>query len=189
MYSHMQIQKRNQPWEYLQIDQVITPAIFSRIQKEMLLEPPPFKTLPDDPEEIQFTALPHFELTRHLLSIEFKSILENLTQEKLQIHQGGALQLRRMTSSSPEFPVHHDFIDQRALIMLYYISPQWSFEKGGELLLHKEEHSPPQDESTQWIAPTENRMILFFNNTDHWHSVRKVHNWTRYLVMAEWIVK
>lgn len=188
-FRQAKIQKASLPWEHFIIDSFLERSTLERIQRDLLSQPPSFKTLPEDPEEIQFTALPNLELTRLLLSDDFKFFLEGLVGQKLRIYEKGALQLRRMTELSPEFPPHVDFIDERALIMLYYLSPDWQPNHGGELLLLDNEEALPEQASTRWIAPQENRMVLFFNDTHHWHSVRRVHNWTRYLVMAEWIVK
>jgi hypothetical protein len=182
------LQKVSLPWEHFIIESFLERSTFERIQRDLLRQPPSFKTLPEDPEEIQFTALPNLELTRLLLSGDFKLFLENLVGEKLRIYEKGALQLRRMTELSPEFPPHVDFIDERALIMLFYLSPGWSPQKGGQLLLMESEQAHPEQSSTRWIAPQENRMVLFFNDNHHWHSVRRVHDWNRYMVMAEWIV-
>lgn len=181
------IQHRVHPWPHIVIDNFLPLSELRRIQKDLLAGDHTFKVLPDDPEEIQFTALPDLPLTRHLLSKEVLQLLETLSGESLRIYQKGAVQLRRMTPHSPEFPPHVDFIDAKALVMLLYLSPGWNKSCGGELVLQKNETFDPCTD--QYLAPLENRMVLFFNDTQHWHAVRKVHDWNRFLVMAEWIVQ
>ena len=174
------------PWPHFIIDNALPTKHIKRLEKVLNIDRT-FKIIPDDPEEIQHIALPDMPLARYLLSQKFKNYLENLCGESLKIYEHSALQLRRMTPESPEFPAHVDFIDERALIMLLYLSPNWDSSKGGELILQAAEESNPDTDLS--ISPLQNRMVLFFNDTHHWHSVRKVHNWNRYLVMAEWIVQ
>lgn len=184
--KNLKYTKKTHPWPHIIIDDFLPQSDLQRIEN-VLKQDHPFKIQPEDPEEIQYIALPDTSLVRDLLSEEFKLFLEDLCGTRLKIFEQGALQLRRMTPESPEFPAHIDFIDKRALIMLLYLSPDWSPTNGGELILQKAEEF--QAETDLLISPLQNRMILFFNDTHHWHSVRKVHNWTRYLVMAEWIVQ
>ena len=194
---HMQIQENvlnlysvksyAHPWQHYIVDDLFDDATLRKIQNKILSEKIKFKTLPEDPEEIQFAIFPDIELAKYILSSDFKSYLEAICKERLSLYAKGALQLRRMTPLSPEFPAHVDFIEEKTLVMLIYLSPNWSPEKGGELILQSQEKSEISE--CKIIEPIENRMVLFMNDPQYWHAVRKVHNWDRYLVMAEWIVQ
>lgn len=177
------------PWQHFVLDDLFDSPDFHNIQRNTLQTDSDFKIQQEDPEQIQYQALPDMILARTLLSTEFTNLIQKITQTKLTLFQKGSLQLRRMTPSSPPFPPHHDFISERTLVMLYYLSPNWSPDRGGRLFLHKDEASSRDPNSfSHYIAPKENRMVLFFNDCHHWHSVEPVSNWQRYLVFAEWLV-
>ena len=175
------------PWQHYVVDDLFDSNILKNIQRKIFNQKIEFKTLPEDPEEIQFAIFPDMDLARYILSAEFKSYLENICGEHLSLYAQGALQLRRMTSLSPEFPAHVDFIKEKTLVMLIYLSPNWESHKGGELILQPSEDS--KIEECKIIHPVENRMVLFMNDPEYWHSDRKVYDWERYLVMAEWVVQ
>ncbi|HEX7676389.1 MAG TPA: 2OG-Fe(II) oxygenase [Bdellovibrio sp.] len=174
------------PWSHFVLDNLFDLKTFSAIQKQLVLTSNNFKISEEDPEQIQYQSLPDLNLAEKFLSQEFKSLLEKISGHSLEIYKKGALQLRRMTPESPEFPPHFDYIDHRTLVMLYYLSPSWNSQKGGELLLHKEQNSHWDSVDTKWVAPLENRLVLFFCDETNWHSVRKVSNWNRFLIFAEW---
>lgn len=174
------------PWDHFILDNLFDQKTLFEIQKNLVLTTNNFKIGEEDPEQIQYQSLPDLKLAEKFLSQEFKSLLEKVSGYSLEIYKKGALQLRRMTPESPEFPPHFDFIDHRTLVMLYYLSPSWSSEKGGELLLHKEQNSHLNTDETKWIAPLENRLVLFLCDETNWHSVRKVYDWDRFLIFAEW---
>ncbi len=184
----LKISQFETPWKHWMIDNLIETSDFKLIQEELINSTVVFKKLHDDPDEIQFSVLPHLDLAKRLLSPEFKSYLENITSSQLEFYQPGAIQWRRMTPESPEFLPHVDYVDGPCLVMLYYVSPAWTKEKGGELILFENKDSTLNDPKTKGIEPQENRMVIFFNNTENWHSVQKVIDWTRYVVFAEWRV-
>ncbi len=176
------------PWQHFILDNVLTLRDFTQTQERLLTTPYDFKIGSEDPEQIQFRALPDMALAETILSEEFQNLLETISGAELSIYKTGALQLRRMTPDSPAFPPHFDYIDHRTLVMLYYLGRDWTPENGGELLLHQKEDSNPVGSESKWISPLANRMVLFFCDETNWHSVRQVINWNRYLVFAEWSV-
>lgn len=177
-----------QPWKHFILDNLLDDDSFQKLQQQLMKTNHEFRIGQEDPEQIQYRSLPDIELAKVLLSKRFKNLLEKISGHQLEIYQQGAVQLRRMTPDSPEFPPHVDFVDHRTLVMLYYLSPHWSSAKSGELLLLKEENTDPQSKDAKWIAPLENRMVLFFCDDENWHSVRKVIDWERFLIFAEWSV-
>lgn len=177
------------PWPHFTFPHFLEDEGFQLLQNRILSQKNQFITREDDPEKIQFAPLPDLIFARFLLSEEFKKFLEKTVGQKIELYKKGALQLRRMTSISPEFPPHYDEIDCRSLISLFYLAPNWSPEKGGELLLHLDEESDPYSAESKWIHPVENQLVLFFSDQTNWHSVRRVKNWTRLVVMSEWVIQ
>lgn len=186
IYLGKRIPPRCHPWRHWIFDQLLEESDFRSLQDRLLRKKMKFLTRAEDPERLQFTPLPDLRLAQLFLSSEFKVFLEKTVGAKLKIHESGAIQLRRMTEDSPSFPPHHDFIDRRSLVMLYYLSPQWKPAKGGNLQLLKTRKAPTENAVT--VSPLENRMVLFFSDKKNWHAVTRVQDWTRLLVMAEWIV-
>lgn len=178
----------HQPWPHYVCDDFLERSHFSRIQKHILETDYKFRILEDDPQELQHAALAEISAMTHFLSPEFRNRLETLAGCKFTLRKSGAIQLRRMTPASPAFPCHNDATDERSLVMLYYVSPDWRPNCGGELVLHSSETSTEDDSTSKWVAPLENRAVLFFSEKTNWHSVRPVCGWTRYLILAEWLV-
>lgn len=181
-------QVHSHPWPHFVIDEFLPSKEFTRLQKRILERPHEYLMREDDPEQLQFTTLPDLRFFKFLLSPEVQSFFEELINSRLELYRPGAIQLRRMTPESPAFPPHYDLIDQRSMIMLYYLAPGWSPEKGGELQLLKSEDTDPKSNDAVRLGPLENRMVLFLSDSENWHAVSSVSNWTRYVVMAEWIL-
>ena len=180
---------RIHPWQYWQIDNFMPNHDFSSFQKKLCSQSDGFFKRKDDEADINYKFLPDLKLAKFFLSDDFKDFLEAITMQRLNIHDGGLVQLRKMDSLSPAFPIHIDSQDERSLVCLYYISPDWQNGCGGELCLYKHEETDPTAVPDQLIAPIANRMVLFFSDDTHWHSVNSVHDWTRYCVVSEWIVE
>jgi Rps23 Pro-64 3,4-dihydroxylase Tpa1-like proline 4-hydroxylase len=143
----------------------------------------------DDEAQINYIFLPDVNLASFFLSEAFNEFLEEVTGQSLSIYQESLVQLRKMTPASPEFPIHIDSQDKRSLVCLFYISEDWRQGCGGELCLFEREDQNSKKLPDQIISPMANRMVLFFSDDNHWHSVNKVHAWTRYCVVSEWIVE
>jgi hypothetical protein len=182
----MKITRCVHPWPHIVIDNFLSESSFAELIKRLVTKNTKFKKFEDDPEEIQFTLVPDMKVLEFFLSEDIKKFLGSLAKCSLKIYEKGIVQLRKMDSESPAFPPHSDFIDNINFISLYYLSPDWSPEKGGELLLHRDEFSGAEEKDTKWITPLQNRMVLFFSEKEYWHSVRRVQNWERYLIFSEW---
>gem|GEM_PF-3778107 len=96
--------------------------------------------------------------------------------------------MRLMTPDSPAFVPHVDEQDEKSLVCIFYLS-DWTLGKGGELNLLKDKESDPNGPTSKIIEPKANRMVLFFSEDTHWHSVNRTQNWYRYSIISEWIVE
>ena len=177
--------RKSQPWTYWQLDQFLPVNEFKNFQSELCSVQSNFLKREDDEADINFMFLPNLELAKFFLSSDFRSFLESMVQKKLTIYKKSLVQLRLMTPNSPEFPIHIDSQNEKSLVCLFYLSPDWEPGKGGELCLYNEEQA---NSLAATIAPTENRMVAFHSEDRHWHSVKKVSDWNRYSIVTEWII-
>lgn len=173
------------PWPHFVLDGLLSEDDFADVQKRISTSEPAYTTIESHPAKIQLDHLPDFQLAEFFFSNEMWSLLESIAGKKLKPNQEVAIQLRRMTEDSPEFPPHVDLIGKPSLIALYYVAPEWRENAGGELVLMKNETGG--DEKP--LAPVANRLVLFWSNDQHWHMVRRVKNWTRLMVLTEWLVE
>lgn len=174
------------PWKHYVIDNFLEEECFRKLQKQILKDQYTFRINSNDPEQIQHSVLKHKKLTEYFVSKGFCEVLQSITGHEFQLYVDGAIQLRRMDDSSPEFPPHVDFIDKPNLVMLYYISPDWKEQNQGELILQKNKKASKIKTHYKIIQPIENRLVLFYAKRNHWHRVNKVANWKRYLIFSEW---
>jgi hypothetical protein len=193
MNSNFLIQKNEsyqqvRPWTHYVIDNFLPQKAFKKIQKSLCEVSHGYKKRDNDLFDLNFMFLPDLSLAKFFLSTDFKTFLEGVTNEKLEIYEGGLVQLRLMTPQSPAMPPHVDDQNQRSLVCLWYLA-DWTEGLGGELNLLESEGSLVTDPSSKIIDPIANRMVLFFSDKSNWHSVNKVHNWNRYSVISEWLVK
>lgn len=177
------IQVQKNPWPYWQIDDFLDEKDFTLVQKNLCAIRKGFLKRDDDEADINYMFLPDLNLAKFFLSDDFKGFLQKITGEALRIYEKSLVQLRVMDKESPAFPIHIDSQDEPSLVCLYYISSKWQPGCGGELCLHESEDSQP----SQIIEPMANRLVLFFSDATHWHSVNKVNEWVRYSVISEWI--
>lgn len=176
------------PWQYFIVDDFLPPEDFDKIQNSLCSVDSGFSQLEDDEFKVNFMFMPDLGLAKFFLSDEFTLFLEKTVEKRLSINETSLVQLRLMDSNSPKMPPHVDSVDQRSLVCLYYLSPNWSKSCGGELLLHPSE-SEIQREDSVALEPRANRLVMFFTDEDKWHSVTKVHNWKRFSAITEWIVQ
>lgn len=177
------------PWPHFVLDNFIRPQDFKRVQQRVLETAKSFYVAEDHPAKLQMSYLEDFELAEFLMSRQVKNLFENIAGSALYPNPELAIHVRKMTPASPAFPPHVDLIVKPSLVALYYISPEWSEGCGGELVLLENEQSDFDHTSTKWIAPVENRLVLFMTDSNYWHAVRKVSNWQRFTILTEWIQK
>lgn len=183
-------EKLTHPWDHYLIDDFLPQKKFVQFQKELCQIKKGYQKRANDEFDLNFMFLPNLELAKFFLDEKFKNYLEKMTQTKLQIYEKGLIQLRRMNGNSPAFKPHVDKPKgQRSVVCLYYISPNWQPQKGGELVLHRSKKCKWNGRNSKIVAPIENRLVIFFTDETNWHSVRKIQNWQRYSIISEWIVR
>ena len=178
----------NTPWKHYVVDDFLPTKYLNRTQKRLCSIKEGYQKRENDVFDLNFMFLPDLSLAKIFLSDEFQNFLQTATGEKLKIFEKGLVQLRLMTASSPAFEPHVDNQDERSLVCIWYLSPNWTSKKGGELVLLTEKDTDPSTKEAKIIAPLENRLVFFFSDDTNWHSVNKVHNWNRYTIISEWIV-
>lgn len=176
------------PWPHFIFDNFLSAEQLQSLQASISANPRNFVVDEEDDLQLQYKFLPDLELAKYLLGPEFKSFLETTTGLSLSINPTGLVQLRRMDENSPAFPVHVDNQDEKSLVCILYVSPDWRNHNGGELVLHAAQDADPAGPQSKIVEPLTNRMILFRSEETHWHSVNSVRNWIRYSVLMEWII-
>ncbi|OYW45300.1 MAG: hypothetical protein B7Z08_10625 [Sphingomonadales bacterium 32-68-7] len=133
---------------------------------------------------IEFDVLRMHALWRLLYSKEMSAFISAIYLRRAKLNQENLIQIRRMTEDTPEFPVHNDYIlGKDSVISFLYLSPSWSPERRGRLVMHE---NPQGTGEISFIDPIQNRLVLFQNCRKNWHSVERVTDWTRYAILSVW---
>ena len=177
--------EHSSPWPHFVVDGLLPITSFTKVQSQILASSPNYTIAEDHPAKIQLDHLPDLALTEFFFGDEMRGFLEGLSGKALRPNEEIAIQIRRMTDDSPEFPPHIDLIEKPSLIALYYVAPGWQDGGGGELVLLKNEDGGEE----KAVAPLENRLVLFWTGDQYWHMVRRVKNWTRLMVLTEWLIE
>jgi Rps23 Pro-64 3,4-dihydroxylase Tpa1-like proline 4-hydroxylase len=87
------------------------------------------------------------------------------------LYAGGLSMMFKGDFLNPHIDNSHDAKRDRyrRLNLLYYISPDWTLENGGNFELWNEDHSVPHP-----IVSAHNRLLVMETNKTSWHSVNKV---------------
>lgn len=176
------------PWPHFLFDNFLSEEIFSNLQTLLAQHKANFHQDDDDEMKINYKFLPDLELAKYFLSQEFKLFLEKTTGLSLTLNQKSLVQLRMMHSESPAMPPHIDNQEQKSLVCILYVSPNWKKGNGGELCLLTDQTDTPFSQKSKIIEPVSNRMVMFLSEDSHWHSVMSVNNWTRYSIIMEWLI-
>lgn len=176
------------PWPHFVFDNFLPEDRLRKLQAVLADHQDGFRQDEDDEMQIRYKFLPDLELAKYFLSTEFKSFLEKTTGHSLRIDENSLVQLRMMTPKSPAMPAHVDNQDEKSVVCILYVSPEWKKEYGGELCLLEEKSAEPFSVNSKVIEPINNRMILFCSEDSHWHSVSSVNNWIRHSIIMEWII-
>lgn len=175
------------PWPHFVLDGLIEEEAFASLQARLLEPRGDFILKEDHPAKLQLRYMMDLELAGLFFSRAMRDLLEGIAQSTLRPNRELAIQLRQMTPESPEFAPHVDLIERPSLVALYHVAPDWQPGRGGELvLLPNDDSSHP---ARKPIAPLPNRLVLFQSSGDHWHMVRKVQDWTRLMVLTEWLTE
>lgn len=174
------------PWPHILCGGFLQEEFVLRVQARMLTTRHRFKIDRGDPTRIRYKLIDDLDLARTILSSEFLRFVQACAECSVRINETNSLQLRMMDRRSPYFPVHCDNLaGTRSLVSILYLSPGWTPRSGGRLLLHKSDRVPP----SAAIEPLPNRLLLFFGDWGHWHSVERVSGeWRRFTLMSEWLV-
>lgn len=143
-----------------------------------------FQSILNDPDKIKYMALPSIELTQFFISKEFINLLFKETNCKWQLNKEVWIQLRVMTPDSPPLQRHTDKIGIGNAVCLFYINNDWLDQNGGELNFYKSFHE--SEDNAIKVKPIYNRMVFFEANEQSIHSVSRVYNRCRYVVVSEW---
>ncbi|WP_413575674.1 2OG-Fe(II) oxygenase [Bdellovibrio sp. HCB290] len=176
------------PWPHFIFDNFLPDESLKRLQSLLPEHQNDFRQDDDDDMEIRYKFLPDLDLAKYFLGSEFRAFLEKTTGLSLKLNEKSLVQLRVMTPDSPAMPAHVDNQDQKSLVCILYVSPDWKEEYGGEICLLKEKSKGPLSSTSKVIAPITNRMVLFCSEDSHWHSVKKVNQWLRYSIIMEWLI-
>lgn len=177
------------PWPHFILDDFLPFETFKSVQERIFSKENAYETDESHPAKIQLRHMDDIPLAELFFSKTVRRLFEGIAGKALKPNLELAIQFRQMTPESPEFPPHMDLVESPSLVALYYIAPNWTKQKGGEILLLEKENSDFYDSKTKWIEPKENRLLLFMTSEDGWHAVRKVKDWTRTLVLTEWLIK
>lgn len=179
--------RKDNPWTYYVLDNFLSRKQLTKSQEFIQSFGYNFLVNKGDLQKINYSLNFDNSLNEIFLSLWFKNLLEKITQKKVYFNEKNFIQLRKMDSSSPRFPRHVDsFDDEKSLIVILYLSKDWTTERGGNLCLHKKINSSIKQAIK--IEPLENRLIILPTDSQNWHSVEKVNNWDRYSIIHEWFI-
>ena len=178
---------RTFPWPHLLIDDFLPADLLREALADIQADRHDFEMEARGTGRIEFSLLQSERLWRAVYSRDTIFRLNSAFGVKLSLNKHNMLQLRRMTSETPDFPLHNDFVDGSDTIASFlYISPNWSLGCGGRFNLFESEH---QAEPVASIEPKQNRLLAFRTDISHWHAVERVHGWERLSVLALWDVQ
>ena len=116
------------------------------------------------------------EITFALQAPEVVPLIEGITGVQGQLpdpklYAGGLSMMRQGDFLDPHIDNSHDQFQQvyRRLNLLYYVSPGWTLEKGGNLELWDKRVRSPQT-----IVSAFNRLVLMETHSLSWHSVSEI---------------
>ncbi len=179
----------NIPTPVLVIDDLIESSFLDKTTSEFLTSKNKltFYKQQNDRDQIRYMALPSIKLTELFLSKEFSNLLYKETGFRWDLNKKVWIQLRVMDSTAPALDRHTDEIGVGHAVCLFYINKDWLIENGGELNFHRNFNEP--DINSVKLYPVFNRLVFFEANQMAIHSVNKVYDRHRYVIVSEWIKK
>ena len=174
------------PWPHLVIDNFLPSSVLAKSIAEIASDPHSFNLGRRGSGRIEYSLLRSKTLWTALYSRRTINLLSAAFEVSVALSRENWIQLRRMNSETPEFPLHNDFVPpEDSIVSLLYLSEGWEVAFGGRLHLFTKE-----DENTlvSSIAPVQNRLVAFRTLESHWHSVEKVCGWERLSALAMWDV-
>ena len=174
------------PWPHLIVDNFLPESVLAKSIAEINSDPHTFDLRKRGSGRIEYTLLRSKTLWTALYSRKTINLLAAAFEVQVTLSRENWIQLRQMTSDTPEFPLHNDFVPpEDSIVSLLYLSNGWKMEFGGRLRLFISE-----DENTlaASVAPLQNRFVAFRTLESHWHSIEKVCLWERLSALAMWDV-
>ena len=172
------------PWPHVIIDDFLSAQSLSKSISELNAHDCEYEIDYRGDGRIEYALMESETIWKEIYSVKTISKLSSLFNCKLKLNKSNLIQVRRMSTSTPAFPKHNDFIPENSTIVCFlYLSPSWNSRKGGRLLLYK---SLNDREVYKRIDPIQNRLVAFETSASHWHSVEKVYNWERISALALW---
>jgi len=176
------------PWEHYIFDDFLDDKTLKKALNFIKKKDYKFIINKDDKQKIQYSLNFDNKLNEIFVSKWFKTFLEKITCSNVEFFEENFVQLRRMDISSPVFSKHVDIIDeQKSFVIILYLTEGWQTINKGELLLYKTYRTSKKN--SKIIDPILNRLVILPTGKNHWHSVEKVKNFTRYSIIQEWIKK
>ena len=175
------------PWPHLLIDDFLASETLQQCLDEIGSENYDFEIEARGTGRIEFSLLRSTTLWRAIYSRTTMAALRQAFGVDVRLNKHNMVQLRRMNSETPDFPVHSDFVAGSATIASFlYLSPGWSARCGGHFHMFQsnEQHAPVRS-----IEPIQNRFLAFRTEPSHWHSVQRVRDWERLSVLAMWDIE
>jgi 2OG-Fe(II) oxygenase superfamily len=172
------------PWPHLVLDGFLQEESLGFALDEIESRAHDFKIDYRGSGRIEFSILHSPTLWRALYSAATMSVLSEAFGCEIKLNKANLIQLRRMNSATPEFPVHHDYVEgAETIVSFLHLSSGWTPQIGGRLLLYR-----TNDPADVWanVEPIQNRLVAFRTLSGNWHSVEKVHHWERRSVLAVW---
>ena len=174
------------PWPHLVVDNFLPRSVLAKSLAEINSDTHTFDIEERGGGRIEYSLLKSKTLWTALYSRKTIHLLYSAFEAPVMLDRENWIQLRRMNSCTPEFPLHNDFVSaEDSIASFLYLSSGWVQKCGGRLHLFMSEDDNAPSTS---IAPLQNRFVAFQTRARHWHSVEKVYGWERLSALALWNV-
>ena len=165
--------RRFAPWPHWVVDDFLDMKSYSSMQEHLSLHSHEFRVLDGDENKVHYCLLTESTVAQFFYSLDFYHFVRNLCGKDIDLNDKSMIQLRLANEEVPAFPRHHDFTPLgRSLVVIFYVSPNWSPECKGRLFLHRSSTAPVN--SAVVVEPIANRLIAFYSDKKNWHSVEQV---------------
>jgi len=173
------------PWPYLIVDNFLERSVLEDCLNE-IKNTYSFDVEKRGQSQIEYSLLKSTTLWNALYSRHTIYLLTAAFGAPVALSRDNWIQLRRMNSDSPEFPLHHDFVTaEDSVVSFLYLSAGWAPDCGGRLHLYK---TVDDEVPVLSVAPIQNRLVAFQTKACHWHAVERVFGWERVSALALWNV-
>jgi predicted 2-oxoglutarate/Fe(II)-dependent dioxygenase YbiX len=176
----MEIKIYQDPWPHVIIENVLSKKGLVITEDELQKHKQQFKTLKNHPAKIKYSEISNLPIYKGFTSELFKNLCYFLTHKKYKINSTSGIQFRFSNKNTPEFPLHHDFIDKESIVILLYLS-DLKEKDGGELVLVH----PRNRENFKSISPGYNKLVFFASKKNNLHKVNRIKRGNRFSILLE----